>query len=66
MIQVCIFKRKCKFWKNCNCFDNTNEVCTKTGGDFYGPNRQGGCYRSLEEKGKLSNYWLSSNSKMDS
>jgi hypothetical protein len=58
---MCIFNRKCKFWKNCNCFRRDSDICTKTEGNFYGSGfdfRPGGCYRSIEEKGKFSSYWL--------
>ena len=52
-----IFSKKCKFWKHCKSYEVDNDVCNKLKGWFYGFGRGGGCYRSLEEKGKDSSYY---------
>lgn len=48
---------KCKFWKHCTLYRDVSNACSKVGGDAYGIDRPGGCYRNLEEKGKKSQYW---------
>ena len=52
--------KKCKYWKHCKSYYHSSETCNKNQGNFYGVGfefRPGGCYRSLDSNGKLSQYW---------
>lgn len=51
---------KCRFHKVCTVYRKEDAICEKENGNAYGgfmEIRGGGCYRSLEEKGKESNYY---------
>lgn len=51
---------KCKFNKVCTVYNKQSEVCEHESGNAYGgflEIRGGGCYRSLVEKGKESEYY---------
>ena len=42
-----IFNEKCRYWKVCNQFESDSAPCVRDGGDYYGPGRQGGCFRGF-------------------
>ncbi len=51
------WKGKCRFWKHCNIYREEDDTCNENKGWFYGIGRGGGCYRSLDDEGKLSSYY---------
>ena len=45
---------RCKFWKNCEYFDEDSYTCNETSGMYYddgdGFSRPSGCFRNKEEE----------------
>ncbi len=48
---------KCRFSDHRKFFREEDTTCSKERGYYYGIGRGGGCYRSLDEKGKESSYY---------